>query len=126
MRTAANQVIILGILVLLLSAICGVEISAQAAGEDQSSAAGAGVPAAFWAFTGLAGLVLAVLVALLLYRLFKQRPEGKNLGIDEIRPRALIGGMMGVLLLYGFFFTLYHLLGMLPRNNAEAKGGDQN
>ena len=95
------------------------EISAQAA-EAQLAAAGTGVPAAFWVFTGLAGLVLVVLVALLLYRLFKGRREGQNLGIDEIRPRALIGGMMGVLLLYGFFFTLYHLLGMLPRDNAEA------
>ncbi len=117
MRTATNQLVAFGALVLFLSAICGVEISAQAAGE---AAAGTGAPAAFWAFTALAGLVLAVLVALLLYRLFRQRPEGRNLGIDEIRPRALIGGMMGVLLLYGFFFTLYHLLGMLPRDNAQA------
>ena len=95
------------------------EISAQAA-EAQLEPAGTSVPAAFWAFTWLVGIVLVVLVALLLYRLFKERREGQNLAIDEIRPRALIGGMMGVLLLYGFFFTLYHLLGMLPRDNAEA------
>ena len=120
MRTTANHLVILGVLVLFLPTTCGVEISAQQATDEQLVSAAPGVPAAFWAFTVLAGIVLVVLVALLLYRLFKGRPEGKTFGIDEIRPRALIGGMMGVLLLYGFFFTLYHLLGMLPRDNTEA------
>ena len=139
MRITTSHLITLVMLTLFLPATYGVEISAQEsaevgqAGEEQVTednepslaptevvTSSAGLPWAFWSLTGLAGIVLLVLVGLLLYRLIKERPQRRGLGIDEIRPRALIGGMMGVLLLYGFFFTLYHLLGMLPRNNAEA------
>lgn len=68
------------------------------------------------------GRPLCVLVALLVYRLFEIPPEGMGGGIDEVKPRVVIDGMMGVLLLYGFFFTLYPLLEILPRDETEARG----
>ena len=139
MRTTTKHFVTFVMLMLFLLAAYGLEIIAQESPEARQAAeelatqgtepspaptqvatSSAGLPWTFWTLTGLAGIVLLVLVALLLYRLLKERPQGKGLGIDEIRPRALIGGMMGVLLLYGFFFTLHHLLGMLPRDNSQA------
>ena len=76
-----------------------------------------GIP---WPLTALSGLIVLTLMGLLLYRLFKTSSDGVSRGIDEVRPRVLIGGMVAVLLLYGFFFTLHQLLGMLPRDNSAA------
>ena len=112
-----NHLITLVIIVLLYPAY-GVEIGAQQPTEDnpslaestaeevrpsggaaQASSEGPIIP---WAFTVLATGVLLVLVTLLVYRLFTSPPQGRGRGIDEVKPRVLIGGMMGVLLLYGF------------------------
>ena len=76
-----------------------------------------GIP---WPLTALSGLIVLLLMALLVYRLLKTSSDGVSRGIDEVRPRVLIGGMVAVLLLYGFFFTLHQLLGMLPRDNSTA------
>ena len=76
-----------------------------------------GIP---WPLTALSGLIVLVLMGLLLYRLLKTSSDGVGRGIDEVRPRVLIGGMVAVLLLYGFFFTLHQLLAMLPRDNSAA------
>ena len=125
-------------LLMLFAATCGVHTSAQqptqadeAAAADEtfvdvdalpeaaqvSAVQPTGIP---WPLTALSGAIVGLLMGLLFYRLFKTTSDGVTRGIDEVRPRVLIGGMVAVLLLYGFFFTLYHLLGMLPRNNSAA------
>lgn len=115
----------------------GVPLSAQQANQPEPSAVDESVveqaaaapdltnvmaisPGVPWPLTVLSGLIVVVLLALLLYRLFKISSDGVSRGIDEIRPRVLIGGMVAVLLLYGFFVTLHQLLGMLPRDNSAA------
>ena len=115
----------------------GVPVSAQQATQAEASAVDESVveqpaaapdltnvmavnPGVLWPVTALSGLIVVFLLALLVYRLFKPSSDGVSRGIDEVRPRVLIGGMVAVLLLYGFFVTLHQLLGMLPRDNSAA------
>ena len=96
------------------------DVGETAAPRPDAQGMAATQPSLPWPLTTLAGLVLVVLLGLFLYRMFRRRAEGTGRGIDEIKPRVLIGGMLAVLLLYGFFFTLYHLLEMLPKDNSTA------
>ncbi len=140
MRTASHvsTVMIVVALVMVLAATCHAQPSApqpaqaeQVAVEEPAvadAAASRGVthgapynPGVPWPLTVLSGVVVVLLMWLLIYRMFKASPDGASRGIDEVRPRVLIGGMVAVLLLYGFFFTLYHLLGMLPRDDSAAE-----
>lgn len=73
-----------------------------------------------WPFTALTGAIVLALLTLFVVRMARQRPNGVGRGIDELKPRVIIGGLVAVLLLYGFFLTLHYLLGMLPRNNTDA------
>ena len=124
-------------LLMLLPAICGVRTSAQqppqgeqveadetiveqVASSPEVTQVTAYSPSIPWPLTALCGVIVVLLMGLLLYRMFKTSSAGVSRGIDEVRPRVLIGGMVAVLLLYGFFFTLYHLLEMLPRDNSAA------
>ncbi len=126
------------VFLLALQGICGgVRISAQQPTQAEPSAVDESVvdqvavsteltnampvsPGIPWPLTALSGLIVLLLMGLLVYRLLKTSPAGVSRGIDEVRPRVLIGGMVAVLLLYGFFFTLHQLLGMLPRDNSAA------
>ena len=139
MKTVSHVVtsLVVGLL-MLLAATCGVHTSAQQPTQaDEVAAADETVvdedalpeaaqvtavrpPGIPWPLTALSGAIVVLLMGLLFYRLFKTTSDGATRGIDEVRPRVLIGGMVAVLLLYGFFFTLYHLLGMLPRNTSAA------
>ena len=127
MRQSINHLTVLLVLTMLFPTTCGMEINAQQTPETNQveleqpveNSASPGIPGSLQV---VISITMLSLLALLIWKMCKTRPNGKSRGIDEIKPRVLIGGMLAVMLLSGFFVSLHHLLGMLPRNDADAEG----